>query len=512
MNVGMLTLLGPLAVGGPTSPVTPAPTTPAAMVRPGGVAPMPGHGAGPVMPFPNPGFGAPVPAPLLAARVLAPAGVRVTAFPGSDLSRMFDGPQVFGLRPGYIYRLELSNLPYYPGKVLYPEVEVQASIVPRPGMKYMDYPIPLLFTQGDIDRALAGAVVTKVVYLEDPEKAIPAEIPANTPIEIPVGSEAEGVKAARESGRVVAIVRLGDRKPPAEWLTAAAVDGTILLPGEKYLKAPVAPPVFRSIACPLYDPILGPKMPNEECFVDGGDKKAPLGIGPTGKPGGLDATDVGVEYTIGGRRRITTSNIVCICSPRFVIQRSEIAPGGYNASVVIAGNIGAFGPNALRDRIAPRVDIGREKPTELDTRLRTSAYIGKVGVGFYIGTQRPVVHAQVEGVKIEAAVVEPHVLTGPYCPFTVTKSVDSTGPVMPGDIVTFTITYKNTGVQAISDVVVNDSLSGRLEYVAGTQQTDRPANFSATANEVGSTIVKWELPGVLLPGQSGTVKFKAKVR
>ena len=40
---------------------------------------------------------------------------------------------------------------------------------------------------------------------------------------------------------------------------------------------------------------------------------------------------------------------------------------------------------------------GRYVATELDSRLRTSAYIGKVGTGFYIGTQKPVVHAQVEG-------------------------------------------------------------------------------------------------------------------
>ena len=390
---------------------------------------------------------------------------------------------------------------------------MRASIVPRPGMKYMDFPVPLLFTQGDIDRALSGSVVTKVIYLEDPEKAVPVEISPTAPVEVPSGSEEESVRAARESGRLVAIVRLGDRIPPADWLASTAVDGTILLPGEKYLRAPAAPPVIPFWACPLYDPILGPKMPNEECFVDGGDKKKPLGIGPDGKLGGLDPTDVGVEFTIGGKRRVTTSNIVCICSPRFGIQRSEIAPGGYKVSVAIAGNVGATGPGAFRDRTAARVDVGREKPVELDTRLRTSAYIGKVGAGFYIGTQRPVVHAQVEGIKIEAAVVEPEVLNGPvFCPLTVTKSVDPSGPVQVGDVVTITITYKNTGVKPVSELAVNDSLSGRLEYVVGSQQTDRPANFSVTANEVGSTVVKWELPGTLLPGQKGVVKFKAKVR
>ena len=38
------------------------------------------------------------------------------------------------------------------------------------------------------------------------------------------------------------------------------------------------------------------------------------------------------------------------------------------------------------------------------------------------------------------------------------------------------------------------------------------ANFSATANEAGSAVVRWDFPGVILPGQGGVVKFKAKVR
>jgi hypothetical protein len=55
-------------------------------------------------------------------------------------------------------------------------------------------------------------------------------------------------------------------------------------------------------------------------------------------------------------------------------------------------------------------------------------------------------------------------------------------------------------------------LSARLEYVPGSAQSDRPSNFTTVENEVGSVIVRWELPGTLLPGQSGVVKFKAKVR
>lgn len=508
MNAGMLTLLGSLAA----APQAPAPSA--------GVPPTPGMpppaaiaAAPPVMmPLPGPAHGAPCPAPLLAARVLAPEGVRFTLHPGTRYSRIYDGPVVFGLRPGYVYRLELTNLPYHPGRALYPEVEVRGSLVPRPGMKYMDYPIPLLFTPGDIDRALAGSVITKVIYLEDPEKALPTTIPPEAPIEIPESTEQQAIRAAFDNGRPVAIVRFGGKIPPPELLQVMAVDGTILMPGEKYLRSPLLPPTLRWLPIPLFDPILGPKFPHEECFPDGGDRNDPLGIGPNGRLGGLNPTDVGVEYTVNGKRRVTCSNVVCICSPRFIIRRVELVPVGYVLPIGPIENIAAKGPVINHEFRPVMAEVAREKPTELASRIRPMAYVGRVGPGFFVGTIRPVVHAQIEGIKIEASYVEPMELTGPLCPLTVTKEVTPSGPVAVGDVVTITIRYKNTGNRPVSDVVVNDSLSGRLEYVEGSQQSDRAANFTATANEAGSVVMRWEMPGTILPGQGGVVKFRAKVR
>src|SRR6185312_10024437 len=90
----------------------------------GGVLPVPGMGppgavaavgalAHPVQAGEHPAA-LPSPAPLVAAKFLTPDDVRVTAFPGTPLSRMFIAPTVLGLRPGYVYRFELANLPYAP--------------------------------------------------------------------------------------------------------------------------------------------------------------------------------------------------------------------------------------------------------------------------------------------------------------------------------------------------------------------------------------------------------------
>ncbi|QJW97316.1 DUF11 domain-containing protein [Frigoriglobus tundricola] len=462
----------------------------------------------------QPGEGLPVPAPLVAAKFLTPKDVRVTAYPGTTLSRVYPAPAAMGLRPGYVYRFELSNLPYHPGEALYPEVEVRGTLVPRPGMKYMDYPIPLAFPQADIEKALKGVLVTKVIYLEDPEKALPAEVGRDTPVELPDGTDAEAVRAALANGRLMAIVRLGNRKPTADLLRTYVTDGTILLPGEKYLKAPTKGPVLPFAAQPMYDPLLGPKGPKEECFVDGGDKGDPLGIGPSGQLAGLNATDVGVEYTIGGRRRVTTSNEVCICSPRYMIRRAEVVPGGYDHHQALAGSVAATAPGVVKERQTAMVGIGLVRPGAFEGQVKASAFVGKVGASFFIGSERPLVVGQVEGVKVTGALVEPEQLTAfpTLCPLTVTKSVDPPGPKEPGEVVTITIKYLNSGGKAVSDVVISDSLSGRLEYLTGSAASDRPANFTAAENEVGSVVVRWELPGTILPGQSGTVKFKAKVR
>jgi hypothetical protein len=61
-------------------------------------------------------------------------------------------------------------------------------------------------------------------------------------------------------------------------------------------------------------------------------------------------------------------------------------------------------------------------------------------------------------------------------------------------------------------VVVNDSLTGRLEYVPGSAKSERDATFTTQENEAGSVILRWETSGNLLPGQTAIVTFQAKIR
>ena len=81
-----------------------------------------------------------------------------------------------------------------------------------------------------------------------------------------------------------------------------------------------------------------------------------------------------------------------------------------------------------------------------------------------------------------------------------------------GDVVTFFLRYSNHGGRPLTDVAVSDSLSSRLEYVAGSAQSDRDAVFTTEQNEAGSLILRWEVSGRLAPDQGGVLRFQARVR
>jgi uncharacterized repeat protein (TIGR01451 family) len=81
-----------------------------------------------------------------------------------------------------------------------------------------------------------------------------------------------------------------------------------------------------------------------------------------------------------------------------------------------------------------------------------------------------------------------------------------------GDVVTFFISYTNTGGKPIANIAVSDSLSPRLEYVPGSARSDREAIFVTQENEAGSLILRWEVKDPLAPCQKGVVSFQARVK
>ncbi|MEM0927390.1 MAG: hypothetical protein AAGJ83_15195, partial [Planctomycetota bacterium] len=76
------------------------------------------------------------------------------------------------------------------------------------------FPIPIQLSQTDLENALAGNLVTRVIYLEDPQTAVPlAKTNSDLrPIDLP--GDADAMEVADTFGRPIAILRIGSKTPP----------------------------------------------------------------------------------------------------------------------------------------------------------------------------------------------------------------------------------------------------------------------------------------------------------
>ncbi len=93
---------------------------------------------------------------------------------------------------------------------------------------------------------------------------------------------------------------------------------------------------------------------------------------------------------------------------------------------------------------------------------------------------------KVNGTKSVAEVREVEEITAyPGCNLILQKRMDPPNPQRIGEEVTFFLRFHNPTPHDMTEVIINDSLTGRLEYIPGTQKSSRPATFIATTNEAG---------------------------
>jgi Domain of unknown function DUF11 len=79
-------------------------------------------------------------------------------------------------------------------------------------------------------------------------------------------------------------------------------------------------------------------------------------------------------------------------------------------------------------------------------------------------------------------------------------------------VVTVTLRFVNPTTEEMTDVVIADSLTTRLEYVEGSAKSSWAATFTATPNEGRSMTLRWAIDGTLKPGASGTITFQVRIR
>ena len=145
--------------------------------------------------------------------VIAPEGADVSLYL-DDRFRSFESSSVkAGMLIGEVYKVRITRIPGHAGFEVYPSIEIINRLFPPQGLEDR-FPIPVVLSQEDLDRALAGEFVVRVVYLEDPSIALPvAQHDERGQRSIDVGGGDDPRIAADKRGRPMAIIRIGARVP-----------------------------------------------------------------------------------------------------------------------------------------------------------------------------------------------------------------------------------------------------------------------------------------------------------
>ena len=159
-------------------------------------------------------------------RLILPEGCAVS-FAAGD---MFSTPlsptsELVALLVGQVYRFQISVIPYNGDRELYPTIEMIGRLYPPPG-KENEFPVEIEITQDDMELALAGKLVTRVVYLEDPLTALATQGPERATLSHDVAATQNPYMEATTLGRPMVILRMGNRQPDSRNIEPAFFFGS----------------------------------------------------------------------------------------------------------------------------------------------------------------------------------------------------------------------------------------------------------------------------------------------
>jgi len=314
-------------------------------------------------------------------QVVLPTKGSVTVYNGGPETAVNLGaPAQFNVGIGFVYRLKIAGMPEFPGVELFPTIEMIDRLHPPPG-RAQEFPIPIQFSADEIETAIAGRLVTKVVYLEQPQFAVTGDL-TQAMLNRFLPPDRNLLIEADRVGRPMILVRLGGRTPdgspadaefyerPAPFKMAelhnrpseadsghsVIVDkATTFSPavprseledtdavrraGRRNMTRPLAPRPYFTLEPPAPPWELFP----DEYLLDGGDRNFPVHETASHREG-LDTEDAVAEFVDqAGKHHILPTNRVAIYSPRFGIVATQL---GLEAGVNVA-------------RLASAVDLAR---------------------------------------------------------------------------------------------------------------------------------------------------------
>jgi uncharacterized repeat protein (TIGR01451 family) len=499
---------------------------------------------------------------------------------------------------GFVYRLKISGMPEFPGAEFYPTIEILDCIHPPRGREY-DFPVTISFSSDEIESVVNGRLVTKVIYLEQPQLAPTGDL-TQALLNRMLPADRNLLIEADRIGRPMILVRLGGRTPstthpdftffgPPAPLTFArplerpvdpnagraividrATTFTPALPratiedetavrlaGRRGLAKPTPPRAIATLEPPLPPWEIHP----DEYLLDGGDRGLPVHETPAMREG-LDSEDAVAEFADHtGKYHILPTNRVAIYSPRFGALavstgletgvtvagtastvdsktgeafRSRVATTDHvqripSQSVRVRSSAGGFNAQQLEAAIHQRTTLienrklagsveGVQNENSMVFLKADAAIIGKQRQAAIAWTrdQYPVLTASIAGAQQVIARFIPSEMVGVEDRrrpgrLLIVKLADKQ-TALPGEIVNFRIEFENVGDLELRDVRIIDSLTPRLEYIAESGNSDRPAALDVADNGEGSAVLTWSL-NEPLPGKTvGIVTFKARVR
>ena len=488
-------------------------------------------------------------------KLMGPEGAEVSIYTGGGFQVVPADDTLVGLTVGHVYRLKITGIPNFPNLTLYPSLEIIGRLFPPPGRE-TECPVEVHLPTVDLESASRGGLITRVVYLENPETAFP-EQQADGPHTIDISSVGDPLREAERFGRPLIILRVGSRipnhdelasfgfgTPPLQWMQQAAIT------------QPETPPQQ-----PLPTPSTHSPW-RDEFLVDGGDRGVQVLVTDDWQVRGLDPEDTIAHFdTLDGRRLVDASNRVAIYAPRFgavrrlsgvaAAERTQQTSGLRDRQIMLfdgaVANSGTTLQNIqLQGHTQQRTAKGLESktlgvPVETAVELKQfersfkgyenfrllriglldSKEKGRLAIAVdraRAWNQNLSVQTNVDNLHlvvvedVRSAEETVHVKNEANRPSMRLVKVASTDMALPGDIVEFTIRFDNTGAQTIGNVTVIDKLTTRLEYIEGTAECSVPAEFFVEDNEALSQTLRWEVTDPLEAAKGGVVRFQCRVR
>lgn len=302
----------------------------------------------------------------------------------------------------------------------------------------------------------------------------------------------------------------------------------------------------------------------DEYIFDGGDRNTPVHYFGADMAG-LDTEDTVAEFKDHtGEKRVTASNRVAVYAPRFGAVETVTGPGIDVKVDQAAGARDVSGIGALHEQRGMNINVAATpasgvavrsgaggvetaQPAHVGRKTDRLAENSRVDQGFESKTARGLGLLEISDVhELNLQILEPATsniktfvgqrastsqATQTYAMFRLASMTGSeeggikgaihitkeASPLVAqsGDIVTFTIHFKNTGDYNVDEVRIIDNLTPRLRFVEDSGELKLPdggeGGLTRLPNKDGGQLLQFELDQPLKGGQSGTISFKAKV-